>query len=78
MSPSSPSATSEQHYLQENFKTLLQLCPKTVSIPRLQSYDDEYMKKERECRGGRWEHFLRGGVFYHRYYLELLMLGDDK
>lgn len=49
MSPSSPSATSEQHYLQENFKTLLQLCPKTVSIPRLQSYDDEYMKKEREC-----------------------------
>lgn len=49
MSPSSPSATSEQHYLQENFKTLLQLCPKTVSIPRLQSYDDEYMKKERVC-----------------------------
>ena len=47
MSPGSPSATSEQHCLQGNFKRPIQLCLKTVSIPRLQNYDDEYMEKKK-------------------------------
>ena len=47
MSRGLPSATSEQHCLQGNFKRPIQLCPKTLPIPRLQNCDDEYVKKEK-------------------------------
>lgn len=47
VSPGSPSATSEQHCLQGNFKRPSQVSPKTFLILRLQNYDDKYMKKEK-------------------------------